>query len=84
MRRRRSRGCSRGTIREQVLKIDPQYADAKMAIGIQQFAVASLPRFLRMVVGIVGVSGSKQNGIELLKDAAAHGVVTGVESRTAL
>jgi hypothetical protein len=39
---------------ESALKIDPQYADAKMAIGIQQFAVASLPRFVRMLVGIVG------------------------------
>ncbi len=69
---------------ESVLKLDPQYADAKMAVGLQQFAVASLPRFLRMIIGIVGVTGSKQQGIDLLKDAAAHGVVTGVESRTAL
>ena len=43
---------------EQVLKIDPDYADAKMAIGIQQFAVASLPRVLRIMVGIAGVSGN--------------------------
>src|SRR5580692_5033607 len=35
-----SRGDSEST-----LKIDPEYADAKMAMGIQQFAVASLPRF---------------------------------------
>jgi hypothetical protein len=69
---------------ETVLKIDPQYADAKMAIGLQQFAVASLPRFLRMIVGIVGVSGSKEQGLNLLRESAAHGVVTGVESRTAL
>jgi hypothetical protein len=69
---------------EAVLKLDPQYADAKMAIGIQQFAVASLPRFLRMIVGIVGVSGSKEQGLNLLRESAAHGVVTGVESRTAL
>jgi hypothetical protein len=55
-----------------------------MAIGIQQFAVASLPRFLRMIVGIVGVSGSKEQGLNLLRESAAHGVVTGVESRTAL
>jgi len=40
---------------EQVLKIDPDYADAKMASGIQQFAVASLPRWVRIVVGVVGV-----------------------------
>jgi len=69
---------------ERVLKIDPQYADAKMAIGIQQFAVASLPRFLRIMVGIIGVSGSKEQGLSLLRDAGAHGVVTAVESRTAL
>ncbi|HEV2645415.1 MAG TPA: hypothetical protein VGU46_03530 [Acidobacteriaceae bacterium] len=69
---------------EQVLKIDPEYADAKMAIGIQQFAVASLPRWVRMVVGIVGVGGNKERGLELLRESAAHGVVTSVESRTVL
>ena len=69
---------------EAVLKIDPQYADADMAIGIQQFAVASLPRFLRIMVGMFGVGGSKQRGLELLRNSAEHGVVTNVESRTAL
>jgi tetratricopeptide (TPR) repeat protein len=69
---------------EQALKIDPQYADAKMAIGIQQFAVASLPRWVRMVVGIVGVGGNKEQGLTMIKDAATHGVVTSVESRTIL
>ncbi len=69
---------------ESALKIDPQYADARMAIGIQQFAVASLPRFVRMLVGIVGVGGNKQQGLENLHQAIAHGVVTPVESRTIL
>ncbi len=69
---------------EQALKIDPQYADAKMAVGIQQFAVASLPRLIRMVVGIVGVGGNKEKGLEMLREAAAHGVATSVESRTTL
>jgi tetratricopeptide (TPR) repeat protein len=69
---------------EAALKIDPQYADAEMAVGIQQFAVASLPRWVRIVVGVMGVGGSKEKGIALLRDAAAHGVVTSVESRTAL
>ena len=55
-----------------------------MAIGIQQFAVASLPRFIRMMVGIAGVSGNKEKGLELLRESAAHGIVTPVESRTAL
>ena len=69
---------------EQALKIDPDYADAKMAVGIQQFAVASLPRLVRMMVGIVGVGGNKEKGLELLRDSAAHGYVTNVSSRTVL
>jgi len=69
---------------EAALKIDPEYADAKMAVGIQLFAVASLPRFVRMMVGIMGVGGSKEKGLALLSESAAHGVVTGVESRTAM
>jgi len=69
---------------EAVLKIDPAYSDAKMAIGIQEFAVASLPRWVRMIVGIMGVGGNREGGLAMLRDAAAHGVVTSVESRTIL
>ena len=69
---------------EQALKIDPNYADAKMAIGIQQFAVASLPRILRIMIGITGVTGNKEKGLDLLRESAAHGIVTNIESRTAL
>ena len=69
---------------EEALKIDPGYADADMAVGIQQFAVASLPRFLRMVVGIAGVGGNKEKGLDLLKTAASQGVVTPVQAKTAL
>lgn len=69
---------------EQVLKLDPEYADAKMAVGIQKFAVASLPRFVRMLVGIAGIGGSKEDGLKLLRESAAQGTVTRVESQTAM
>jgi tetratricopeptide (TPR) repeat protein len=69
---------------ERALQIDPQYADAKMAVGIQQFAVASLPRFVRIMVGIVGVGGNKEKGLQMLRESAANGVVTNVSSRTVL
>ena len=77
-------GLSSRNDSESALKIDPNYADAKMAIGIQQFAVASLPRLVRMLVGIAGVGGNKEKGLDLLRESAAHGVVTPIESRTAL
>src|SRR6202042_2970746 len=68
---------------EQTLRIDPNYADAKMAVGIQQFAVASLPRFIRIMIGITGVTGNKEKGLDLLRESHAHGIVTPIESRTA-
>jgi tetratricopeptide (TPR) repeat protein len=69
---------------EATLRIDADYADAKMAMGIQQFAVASLPRLVRMLIGIAGVGGNKEKGLDLLRESAAHGIVTPIESRTAL
>jgi len=69
---------------EAALKIDPQYADAWMAIGIQRFAVASLPKWLRFMVGIVGVGGNKQDGLADLRKSAENGTVTPIESRTVL
>ena len=66
------------------IKRNPNDKDAEMAIGIQQFAVASLPRFVRMMVGIMGVGGSKQRGLAMLRDAATHGVITAVDARTIL
>ncbi len=77
-------GLSARNDSDHALKIDPGYADAKMAVGIQQFAVASLPRLLRIMVGIAGVNGNKERGLDLLREAAAQGIVTPVESRTAL
>jgi tetratricopeptide (TPR) repeat protein len=77
-------GLSARNDSEAVLKIDPQYADADLAVGIQQFAVASLPRFVRLIVGISGVGGNKQKGLDYLKIAAEHGVITSVEARTTL
>ncbi len=67
-----------------VLKLDPQYADAKMVIGIQEFSVASLPGFLRMAAGMFGQGGSKADGLRLLQECADHGTITAVESRTAM
>jgi tetratricopeptide (TPR) repeat protein len=69
---------------EACLKIDPQFADAWMAVGIQRFAVASLPGWLRFIVGFMGVGGNKQEGLADLRKSAEQGTVTPVESRTIL
>ena len=77
-------GLSSRNDSEQVLKLDPDYTDAKMAVGIQQFAVASLPRMVRLLVGIAGIGGNKEQGIVLLRECAEHGNATRVQAQTAL
>jgi tetratricopeptide (TPR) repeat protein len=69
---------------EAALKLDPQYADAWMAIGIQKFAVASLPGWLRFIVGVMGVGGNRAQGLADLHKSADQGTVTPIESRTIL
>ena len=37
-----------------------------------------------MMVGITGVTGNREKGLDLLRDCIAHGTITSVESRTVL
>jgi hypothetical protein len=69
---------------EHVLKIDPQYVDAKMVVGVYQYVIGSLGLGFKVLVGMAGFSGSKSRGLEMLQDSAAHGVITSIESRTCI
>lgn len=69
---------------EHVLQLDPNYVDAKMVVGIYQYVVGALPFAFKLLVGVAGIHGSKTAGMTMLQDAAARGVITSVESRTAM
>jgi tetratricopeptide (TPR) repeat protein len=69
---------------EKVLKLDPRYVDAKLILGVHQYVTGSLPFGIKILAGVAGITGSKSKGIEDLRDAGAHGVITSVEARTAL
>ncbi|MGB7190771.1 MAG: tetratricopeptide repeat protein [Acidobacteriaceae bacterium] len=69
---------------EDVLDLDPNYVDAKMVVGVYQYVVGALPFGFKLLVGFVGIHGSKSAGMALLRDSAARGVITSVESRTVL
>lgn len=66
--------------REHLLRakaLDPDLADADMGLGLYNYYVdtlSSLARILRFFMGIPG--GSKQEGVRLLEQAAAQGVLT--------
>jgi len=69
---------------QRVLDLDANYVDAKMVVGIYQYVVGSLPFTFKLLIGIAGIHGSKATGLAMLQDAGARGVITSVESRTAL
>lgn len=67
-----------------VLAKDPNYVDAKLVVGVYDYVVGALPWEFKLLIGFVGIHGSKTHGMQLLWDAAEHGVITSVESRTAI
>lgn len=69
---------------DRVLQLDPRYADAELVSGVYQYVVGALPFAFKILVGFVGIHGSKAQGMALLRDDAAHGVITSVEARTAM
>jgi tetratricopeptide (TPR) repeat protein len=69
---------------EKVLRLDPTYIDAKLVVGVHQYVTGSLPFGFKLLAGVAGITGSKPKGIQDLRDAGAHGVITSVEARTAL
>jgi len=67
-----------------VLQLDPDYIDAKLVVGVYEYVVGELPFPFKLLIGFVGITGSKSKGLELLNDDAKHGIVSNVEARTVI
>lgn len=69
---------------DRVLALDANYVDAKLVVGVYQYVVGALPFAFKLVAGVVGIHGSKPQGMALLRDDATRGVITQVEAKTAM
>jgi tetratricopeptide (TPR) repeat protein len=67
-----------------VLQLDPNYVDAKLVVGIYEYVVGALPLPFKLLIGFVGITGSKSRGLEMLTDDGNRGVTTNIEARTAI
>lgn len=56
-----------------VLELSPEFYDAELAIGLQNYVIGSLPLPLKMLAKSVGVSGSKKKGLKELEHVAKDG-----------
>lgn len=57
----------------EVLKLAPDFHDAELTIGLMNYIVGSLPLPVKMLVGTMGVRGSKKRGLEALERVSVEG-----------
>jgi tetratricopeptide (TPR) repeat protein len=69
---------------ERVLELDPGYTDAKLIVGAHNYVMGSLSWAVKVAVAMVGLSGSKQKGLEYLQDAANAGAESSVDAKIVL
>lgn len=66
------------------LQLDPDYVDAKLVAGVYEYVVGALPLPFKLLIGFVGITGSKTKGLQLLEDDGNRGsIVTSIDARTA-
>ncbi|HEY0404326.1 MAG TPA: hypothetical protein VGC89_01260 [Pyrinomonadaceae bacterium] len=56
-----------------VIKLDPEFHDAEVTIGIYDYTVGGLPLLLKVAYGVTGARGSKKRGLETLERVAREG-----------
>jgi len=56
-----------------VIKLDPNFHDAELTIGMYDYIVGTLPLSIRILASIGGLRGSKRRGIQTLERVAKQG-----------
>lgn len=65
---------SRGVDRHRdVIKLDPNFHDAEVTLGLYDYTVGGLPLLLKIAYGVTGARGSKRRGLETLERVARDG-----------
>jgi hypothetical protein len=66
-------GSSAVNHHKKVLALAPEFYDAELTIGLQNYVIGSLSLPLKMLAKTVGVSGSKKRGLKELERVAQEG-----------
>jgi tetratricopeptide (TPR) repeat protein len=69
---------------ERVLELSPSYTDAKLIVGAHNYVMGSLPWGVKVAVSMVRLGGSKEKGLEYLRDAANGTGETSVDAKILL
>ncbi|MFZ3277719.1 MAG: hypothetical protein WA795_19310 [Candidatus Sulfotelmatobacter sp.] len=69
---------------ERVLELDPHYVDAKLVVGTHNYVMGSLPWSVKAAVALVGLSGTKEKGLEYLREVANSNGENSVDAKVVL
>jgi tetratricopeptide (TPR) repeat protein len=72
-------------IHQDVLKLDPNFDDARVSIGTYDYVVGVIPGPIKLVVGVFGITGAGRDaGIQSLETAAAKGKNASTDAKMVL
>ena len=69
---------------EHVLELDPEYTDAKMAVGTHNYVVGNLPWSVKVAAALAGLSGNRDKGLAYLRDVAKSDGENAVDAKVIL
>jgi tetratricopeptide (TPR) repeat protein len=69
---------------ERVLELNPNYVDAKLVVGAHNYVIGSLPWSVKVAVALVGLSGTKEKGLEYLREVADSKGENSVDAKVVL
>src|ERR1700691_2497407 len=69
---------------ERVLELNPNYVDAKLVVGTHNYVMGSLSWSVKVAVALVGLSGTKEKGLEYLREVANSNGENSVDAKVVL
>jgi len=69
---------------ERVLELNPNYVDAKLVVGAHNYVMGSLPWSVKAAVALVGLSGTKEKGLQYLREVAESSGENSVDAKVVL
>ncbi len=65
---------------EKALEIDSEFADAKLGIGMFQYYLDILPKYLKFILFFARFKGDREEGLENVHSATQEGSITRIEA----
>jgi hypothetical protein len=69
---------------ERVLELDANYLDAKLVVGTHNYVISTLPWSVKVAAALAGLSGSKEKGLDYLREVAKGDVENSVDAKVVL